>query len=1428
VATFAGEIEVPVTPDTTGFGQRLEADALASATKAAQKIGRAMGQVIADRIANGIAQGLDRAGGAKAGVRVGSEFGREFSKVANAQIKAGMRDVTVKADVRTDTARARREIESLRGKDVTVNVDADTGNARRQIDSLGASSAGAATRTQFLVGTILLLGPALVPIAAAGAGAMAGIALGAMAAAGAVGVLVLALWPVIQAVAAVTQAQGKQANTSASAASRALQLANANDALKAAQDGVTEAVRRGRQSQEQSTRAIEKAKRAERDATEAVLDAEQRLADARKEAAQDQLDLKDRIQAGKLDERQAILDLQRAQLEYFQVLADPAASKAERDQAQLTFDQAKYHLAEIQLANADLAQQQQDTVQQGVEGSKKVQDAQKGVLDAKQKQVDAEQGVADAVKAAAEAQRESARSVVQAQQQVVQAQRALLQASTSAGLAASASLQTMRQKMAALTPEGRRFVLFLTGPLKDALSGLSAEAQRGFLPGLQSGMQALLPMLPAVKASIGEVARTLGHLADEAGNALTGPWWRQFFTFASETAVPVLHMMGETVGDLITGFVGLLQAMAPAAMDFGRGLLDAARAFSEFGTSAQTNPGFQRFLDYVRDSGPKVVTLLKDLVDAAVNIAVAMAPAGVAVLGVVDAVAKFIGWMNPQVLAGVASGAIAIAVGLKAIGLAQSGILKARAALDGTASAATRLKSAMIGIGVGFAAAGVLDAVFRSGDQAQASVTQTEAALKKLAASGSVDALNKIFQATSNYGEDDVRGFTDALKRLTDPDLNQKLNDLAGTLSMGLIKSGQETLVQQMQQIDQTLSQLVQSGNADQAKRIFWELERNAFRAGVSVDDLKKQFPDYAAALDAASTNVKSAADAQRDLADQSKRVSDNLLQARGSETAYFQALDTATESIKTNGATLDVHTAKGRANRDALDNIAAASNTYTQKLADNGATHDVLGQKQEEARKQLVEVAKQMGMSKTEAEKYTASVLSIPKEATTKVQTPGAVESKSNVDGMKSAVDSLRASADRTESVWSRMWNSLRDSAMDPISFVIDTIINKGIIDTWNSLASFFGGKIQNRIPNPLDQIRTHGAEGFASGGAVRGPGSGTSDSIPAWLSSGEYVIPARIVQQLGVGFFDLIRGGRLDVAGDPSSLVVRRFADGGAVDATKAWLPSVNPLPYVWGGVGPSGYDCSGLSGEVYSRVTGGPSYRRVFTTLSLLANPGRFGLKPGRGALTFGVSDTHMDGNLAGLGFEARGRESGIIIGSGAKPTSAFPHEFFLSDLGGSHDEAGGLDIDPLHPVESVKRILAAVLAPLKQITGTPWGQMAAVMPRMAMDAVVQRAADLWNAKQVLKHLVPRFADGGLVGSPTLYDEGGWLQPGLTTVLNASRTPEPVFSGQQWDRLSQGGLVDNRPNLSVQVHNPVPETASESSTRMMRRLGYSRAGA
>ncbi|CCH01974.1 phage tape measure protein [Fibrella aestuarina BUZ 2] len=50
-----------------------------------------------------------------------------------------------------------------------------------------------------------------------------------------------------------------------------------------------------------------------------------------------------------------------------------------------------------------------------------------------------------------------------------------------------------------------------------------------------------------------------------------------------------------------------------------------------------------------------------------------------------------------------------------------------------------------------------------------------------------------------------------------------------------------------------------------------------------------------------------------------------------------------------------------------------------------------------------------------------------------------------------------------------------------------------------------------------------------FAEGGHVIGQGTGTSDSIPAWLSNGEYVLKASAVNRLGVGFLNHLNQGRL-----------------------------------------------------------------------------------------------------------------------------------------------------------------------------------------------------------------------------------------------------------------------------------------------------------
>jgi TP901 family phage tail tape measure protein len=57
-----------------------------------------------------------------------------------------------------------------------------------------------------------------------------------------------------------------------------------------------------------------------------------------------------------------------------------------------------------------------------------------------------------------------------------------------------------------------------------------------------------------------------------------------------------------------------------------------------------------------------------------------------------------------------------------------------------------------------------------------------------------------------------------------------------------------------------------------------------------------------------------------------------------------------------------------------------------------------------------------------------------------------------------------------------------------------------------------------------------------FMGGGNVAGPGTKTSDSIPAMLSDGEYVIKADSVQKYGVGTFDALNAQRFKEGGMPN----------------------------------------------------------------------------------------------------------------------------------------------------------------------------------------------------------------------------------------------------------------------------------------------------
>jgi hypothetical protein len=106
---------------------------------------------------------------------------------------------------------------------------------------------------------------------------------------------------------------------------------------------------------------------------------------------------------------------------------------------------------------------------------------------------------------------------------------------------------------------------------------------------------------------------------------------------------------------------------------------------------------------------------------------------------------------------------------------------------------------------------------------------------------------------------------------------------------------------------------------------------------------------------------------------------------------------------------------------------------------------------------------------------------------------------------------------------------------------------------------------------------------EGFATGGYVRGSGSGTSDSIPAWLSNGEFVIRAAAVRQYGLSFLRAVNGMRLNPG--RMKLGMPAFAMGGLVDTASR----LAPIPAVGGG--------GAMPGASFNLVIGGEMFPNLY---------------------------------------------------------------------------------------------------------------------------------------------------------------------------------------------------------------------------------------
>lgn len=735
-----------------------------TAGEAQQRLGSAADRIVelpvhlqansVDREMADIRRRIKALGDVQIGVDLDAEGFADQVQAEFTKLESIAHDRKVDIEVRTDAARAASELGAIlvllnRIDNDKATVEVDANSFLSSLRSMGAAMSLNLGRLGALIALGASLGTAIVPAAAAAASAIGSIGTAALAAGAGIGVMIIGFSGVGEAVKLMGQVADQQAKSGASLARSANQVEAAQSQIRSAEmaladtrrDNATAALRAQRairdalDDQRDAVREVARANQdatlrltdAQRDATRAVLDeqrARDRLTESYRDARRALEDLSSQVRGNALDQRQAVLDITEAKEELDKLLVNPRASAAEREQAQITYEQRLLQMEDLKRRGAELSEAEQERLRKGIAGSDEVLRARRELADAEQRRTatqreltraqedlvetqldgtrrlrDAEQKVLDSRAAAAEQQRDAADAEYQATQQIVAARRALENATNASAVAGGAALTNLQTHLDNMTPAARALAEYLYG-MRDAWQALKVAASP-VAAGMQAALESMLggtseeaiKRLQPLLSFVNRVAQELGRSFQRFAATLQGPEFREFFDYIDQTAVPTLRDMYTIFENFTVGFVNLFLAFTPLTGDVNKGFLGMSESFREWTSTLGENEAFQEFLAYLRESGPQIARFLGEAAKAIGSLVAAAAPVGSAV---VDAFIKVFEWINkiPQdtltaLVAGIAAaaGALALFAGATAI-----------AALDTAGLIAAAIAAVVVGL----------------------------------------------------------------------------------------------------------------------------------------------------------------------------------------------------------------------------------------------------------------------------------------------------------------------------------------------------------------------------------------------------------------------------------------------------------------------------------------------------------------------------------------------------------------------------------------------------------------------------------------------------------------------------------------------------------------------------------------------------------
>lgn len=356
-------------------------------------------------------------------------------------------------------------------------------------------------------------------------------------------------------------------------------------------------------------------------------------------------------------------------------------------------------------------------------------------------------------------------------------------------------------------------------------------------------------------------------------------------------------------------------------------------------------------------------------------------------------------------------------------------------------------------------------------------------------------------------------------RKSTDDDLERKEQEVNRiTEALGRAQEATRQLTESFDDLKVDINFAGMSGS----DAVYEEIERERNQRIKAIDDVlakqKQAITDAEKLRDSASKtgNAKAIADAEA-LCKERENIYNNSLAQQAALEKQIQAQQNAKK------LQLDTQLNAARAEMDAALNAATHEEFLAYLESEKLAKYEALMEEQE-LRQQLLEWRLSQGDI---AEQMTDLWIDYGRNVASSIgQAVGSI-----VDGSKSVGQAMRE-------VLNSIINNIVTTAAE-FAAVCAMLSMYGVNPPGPIAAKMmFGIGVTHQYEAGSKGAKLAGQK-FASGGIIYGPGTSTSDSIPAMLSNGEYVVRAAAVRKIGLPTLNAINAGR-------------GFADGGIVSAS------------------------------------------------------------------------------------------------------------------------------------------------------------------------------------------------------------------------------------------------------------------------------------